>query len=171
MQQPGVQFVDGWALTSCRQVDVAIVYLYIAMMEDLVWFLVPDPCGQTRHLKAAQASICDQLCVPARRSPCWLWALLLRLQFLLRIAVSLLERSRTSRGLLRQEAWLMIYGTISRMLRRALLARSETIIHSQDCRLTQLQGILVLLKGIAVFGDGAFVSVATELCKLAKVPR
>lgn len=60
------------------------------------------------------------------------------------------------------------------MLRPALLVRSETpftVGRICDCILTRFQGILVLLKGIAVFGDGAFVSVATELCKLAKVHR
>lgn len=31
------------------------------------------------------------------------------------------------------------------------------------------QGILVLLKGVALFGDGAFNGLAKSLCKLAKV--
>ncbi|RFU77156.1 sphingomyelin phosphodiesterase [Trichoderma arundinaceum] len=34
---------------------------------------------------------------------------------------------------------------------------------------TACQGILVLLKGLAAFGDGPFVDVATALCKLANV--
>ncbi|KAH6611405.1 sphingomyelin phosphodiesterase [Trichoderma cornu-damae] len=34
---------------------------------------------------------------------------------------------------------------------------------------TACQGILVLLKGLAAFGDGVFVDVAAGLCKLAKV--
>lgn len=34
---------------------------------------------------------------------------------------------------------------------------------------TACQGILVLLKGLAVFGDGAFVDVTTAVCKLANV--
>ncbi|KAL6805627.1 Metallo-dependent phosphatase-like protein [Trichoderma sp. SZMC 28012] len=58
-------------------------------------------------------------------------------------------------------------------IERAIEARSladdiwNDIKNAATC--TACQGILVLLKGIAVFGDGAFVSVATELCKLAKV--
>lgn len=34
---------------------------------------------------------------------------------------------------------------------------------------TGCQGILLLLKGLAAFGDGAFVGVVKDICKLAKV--
>ncbi|UKZ46180.1 hypothetical protein TrVGV298_000379 [Trichoderma virens] len=58
-------------------------------------------------------------------------------------------------------------------LERSIEARSlvddiwNDIKNAATC--TACQGILVLLKGVAIFGDDAFVSIATGLCKLAKV--
>ncbi|KAL7945442.1 Metallo-dependent phosphatase-like protein [Trichoderma barbatum] len=58
-------------------------------------------------------------------------------------------------------------------IERAIESRSlasdiwDEIKNAATC--SACQAILVLLKGIAIFGDGAFVGVATDLCKLANV--